>query len=116
MSRPVPPHRDAYRWFCPITTRWHDNDVYQHVNNTIYYSFFDTVINEYLIREGGLDFEHGEIVGLASGHQAYKNALRVVEAQTADLRRQLTRLRKTLREHGGSTRRLAPRGCKKRRR
>jgi hypothetical protein len=58
----------------------------------------------------------GEIVGLASGHQAYKNALRVVEAQTADLRRQLTRLRKTLREHGGSTRRLAPRGCKKRRR
>ena len=43
------PHRLA------IPTRWHDNDVYGHVNNVDYYAFFDTVINAWLIREGGLD-------------------------------------------------------------
>jgi acyl-CoA thioester hydrolase len=44
--------RDAYRHFLPITTRWMDNDVYGHVNNVVYYSYFDTVVNEYLIRAG----------------------------------------------------------------
>ena len=42
-----------------------DNDIYGHVNNVVYYSYFDTVINEYLIREGGLDIANGEVVGLA---------------------------------------------------
>ena len=63
MSRPVPSHRDAYRWFCPITTRWHDNDIYGHVNNVTYYSYFDTVANTYLIEQGGLDIHTGETVG-----------------------------------------------------
>jgi acyl-CoA thioester hydrolase len=63
MSRPVPSPRDAYRWFCPITTRWHDNDIYGHVNNVTYYSYFDTVANTYLIEEGGLDIHHGDTVG-----------------------------------------------------
>ena len=63
MSRPVPSHRDAYRWFCPITTRWHDNDIYGHVNNVTYYSYFDTVANTYLIEQGGLDIHHGDTVG-----------------------------------------------------
>ena len=40
-----------------------DNDVYGHVNNVVYYSYFDTVINEYLIREGGLDIHGGEVIG-----------------------------------------------------
>ena len=47
-----------------ITTRWKDNDVYGHVNNVEYYSYFDTVINEYLIAEGGLDIHGGEAIGL----------------------------------------------------
>ncbi|MBU6489246.1 MAG: acyl-CoA thioesterase [Burkholderiales bacterium] len=64
MSKPTPASRDAYRHFLPITTRWMDNDVYGHVNNVVYYSYFDTVVNEYLIRAGVLDFERGETIGL----------------------------------------------------
>ena len=52
-------------WFAAITTRWMDNDVYGHVNNVVYYSFFDTVINRYLIEHGGLDIHDGAIIGLA---------------------------------------------------
>ena len=49
-----------------IPTRWKDNDVYGHVNNVEYYSFFDTVINAYLIREGGLDIHRGQVIGLCA--------------------------------------------------
>jgi acyl-CoA thioester hydrolase len=52
------PHRLA------IQTRWKDNDVYGHVNNAEYYSYFDTAINAWLIREGGLDIERGAVIGL----------------------------------------------------
>jgi acyl-CoA thioester hydrolase len=62
MTRHVPSPRTAYRHFLPITTRWMDNDVYGHVNNVIYYSYFDTVVNEYLIRAGVLDVEHGATI------------------------------------------------------
>lgn len=62
MSREVP-SRDDYRVFYPITTRWMDNDIYGHVNNVTYYSYFDTVANRYLIEEGGLDISDGTIVG-----------------------------------------------------
>ena len=48
-----------------IPTRWKDNDVYGHVNNVEYYSYFDTVINDYLIRAGGLDIHAGAVIGLA---------------------------------------------------
>ena len=64
MSKPTPAARDGYRHFLPITTRWMDNDVYGHVNNVVYYSYFDTVVNEYLIRAGVLDIEHGQTIGL----------------------------------------------------
>ena len=57
------PVRDDYRHFQPITTRWHDNDAYGHVNNVTYYSFFDTAVNIYLIEQGGLDIHDGEVVG-----------------------------------------------------
>jgi acyl-CoA thioester hydrolase len=63
-SRPEPPRRAEYVAFRPITTRWMDNDVYGHVNNVVYYSFFDTVVNGQLIAAGVLDFERGETVGL----------------------------------------------------
>ena len=57
--------RENYRHFLAIPTRWMDNDVYGHVNNVIYYSYFDTVINDYLIAAGGLDFSGGGVVGIA---------------------------------------------------
>jgi acyl-CoA thioester hydrolase len=64
MTKHAPAPRTAYHHFLPITTRWMDNDVYGHVNNVVYYSYFDTVVNEYLIRAGVLDVEHGETIGL----------------------------------------------------
>jgi acyl-CoA thioester hydrolase len=51
--------RAAYPHFLSIPTRWLDNDVYGHVNNVQYYAFFDTVINRWLIEEGGLDIQRG---------------------------------------------------------
>ncbi|MDX1992453.1 MAG: thioesterase family protein [bacterium] len=59
------PARSAFPHFLNIPTRWMDNDIYGHVNNALYYSFFDTVINHYLITEGGLDIHTGTIIGLA---------------------------------------------------
>ncbi|MDH1235290.1 acyl-CoA thioesterase [Stutzerimonas stutzeri] len=55
--------RRDYKHFQPITTRWHDNDIYGHVNNVVYYGFFDTAVNNYLIQQGGLDIQDGGIVG-----------------------------------------------------
>lgn len=79
--------RSAYKHFLKIPTRWKDNDVYQHVNNVVYYSFFDTVINEYLIREGGLDFEHGNIVGLAiETHCSFHKPIQFPQVVDAGLR------------------------------
>jgi len=56
--------RASYPHFRRIPTRWMDNDVYGHVNNVVYYSFFDTVVNQYLIEAGVLNFESGAVVGL----------------------------------------------------
>ena len=59
-----------------ITTRWKDNDVYGHVNNVEYFSYFDTVINQYLIREGGRDIHRGPVIGLCvESHCAFKAPL-----------------------------------------
>ncbi|WP_017938497.1 acyl-CoA thioesterase [Zestomonas thermotolerans] len=55
--------RSDYRHFQPITTRWHDNDLYGHVNNVVYYSYFDSAVNTYLIERGGLDIHTGQVVG-----------------------------------------------------
>jgi acyl-CoA thioester hydrolase len=70
-----------------IPTRWKDNDVYGHVNNVDYYSYFDTVINEYLIRQGGLDILRGPVIGLcAESHCAFTAALVFPEPVEAGLR------------------------------
>ena len=61
-ARPDP--RSAYRHFLPIQTRWSDNDAYGHVNNVVYYGWFDTVVNAYLIDAGALDIARGPVVGL----------------------------------------------------
>ncbi len=63
-DRPTPAHRDAYRWFTGITTRWHDNDVYGHVNNVVYYAWFDTVVNRYLMEAGVLMPQESPAIGL----------------------------------------------------
>ena len=62
--RPQPEPRSAYRVFRPIGTRWSDNDVYGHVNNVVYYSWFDTAVNAHLIEHGALDIHHGTTIGL----------------------------------------------------
>ena len=63
MTDGKPIHRDDYKYFHPITTRWMDNDVYGHVNNVIYYSYFDTTANQYLIEHGGLNIHNAPIAG-----------------------------------------------------
>ncbi|CAG9230665.1 putative 4-hydroxybenzoyl-CoA thioesterase [Paraburkholderia sabiae] len=64
MNKPALAPRTAYPHFLAIGTRWMDNDIYGHVNNVVYYSYFDTVVNEYLIRTGALDIEHSTTIGL----------------------------------------------------
>jgi acyl-CoA thioester hydrolase len=79
--------RDGYRHFLPLTTRWKDNDIYGHVNNVEYYSYFDTVINSYLIREGGLDIHQGPMIGLcAESHCRFLCELVFPETIDAGLR------------------------------
>ena len=63
-SKPQPEGRAGYRAFRPITTRWMDNDAYGHVNNVVYYSWFDTAVNAHLIEQGVLDIHAGETIGL----------------------------------------------------
>jgi acyl-CoA thioester hydrolase len=65
-QRPVPENRSAFPHFCPITTRWMDNDAYLHVNNVAYYSFFDTAVNDYLIQGGVLDLRRSTVTGLVA--------------------------------------------------
>ncbi|SAL31122.1 thioesterase family protein [Caballeronia sordidicola] len=87
MSRPVPATRAAYPHFLPINTRWSDNDLYGHVNNVVYYSYFDTVVNEYLIRKGALDPESGKTIGLVvETHCSYFASLAFPERIDAGLR------------------------------
>jgi len=64
MSKTTPHLRPAYRHFLAIPTRWMDNDVYRHVNNVVYYSYFDTAVNHYLIEQDVLDIEHSPVIGL----------------------------------------------------
>jgi acyl-CoA thioester hydrolase len=63
-ERPAPTPRTHYRHFLEIPTRWSDNDAYAHVNNVVYYSYFDTVVNEYLIARGVLEIERSPVIGL----------------------------------------------------
>jgi len=62
--KPQPQSRSAYPVFRTIGTRWMDNDVYGHVNNVVYYGWFDTAVNAHLIEQGALDIHAGEVIGL----------------------------------------------------
>ncbi len=70
-----------------VQTRWKDNDVYGHVNNVEFYSYFDTAINQWLIAEGGLDIEGGEVIGVcAESHCEFSAALAFPDAVDVHLR------------------------------
>jgi acyl-CoA thioester hydrolase len=62
--RATPMARAAFAHFRSITTRWMDNDIYGHINNVQYYSFFDTAVNGFLIENGALDPNSGDVIGL----------------------------------------------------
>jgi acyl-CoA thioester hydrolase len=86
-SFPAVTTRAEYPHLLAIPTRWDDNDVYGHVNNVRYYAFFDTVINTFLIREGGLDILEGDAIGLcAESHCAFTAPLAFPETVEAGLR------------------------------
>ena len=79
--------RSDFKHFLTIPTRWMDNDIYGHVNNVVYYSYFDTVINEYLIRAGGLDIHGGKVIGVcAESNCSFKAAFAFPEPVEAGLR------------------------------
>ncbi len=86
-QRPEPQPRGAYRLFLPITTRWGDNDVYGHINNVIYFSYFDTAVNRYLVDTGALDIHAGTTIGLVvQTHCDYFSPLAFPQALEAGLR------------------------------
>ncbi len=79
--------RDKYAHFQTISTRWKDNDLYGHVNNVEYYSFFDTVINRWLIQNGELDIHKGEVIGVcAESSCKFHSSIAFPDAVEAGLR------------------------------
>jgi acyl-CoA thioester hydrolase len=86
-DRPAPRPRSDFRRFRPIATRWMDNDAYGHVNNVVYYSWFDTAVNGHLIEAGVLDIHHGSVIGLVVETQCrYFAPLAFPEAVEAGLK------------------------------
>jgi acyl-CoA thioester hydrolase len=78
---------DDYRYWQSVPTRWKDNDVYGHVNNAVHYSLMDTVINDWLIREGGLDIHDGAQIGLCvQSHCDYSESVSFPDTLDVGLR------------------------------
>ena len=87
MDRPTALPASAFAHFSDITTRWIDNDVYGHINNVVYYEFFDTVVNGYLIAQGALDIANGAVIGLVvETHCNYFRPIAFPDAIRAGLR------------------------------
>jgi acyl-CoA thioester hydrolase len=95
--KPEPEGRAGYKAFRTITTRWMDNDAYGHVNNVVYYSWFDTAVNAHLIEQGALDVHAGGTIGLVietqcnyfapvAFPQAVEAGLRVAKIGTSSVR------------------------------
>ena len=85
--RAPPSTRADYVHFRPHTTRWSDNDVYGHVNNVVYYGYFDSAVNLYLIREGGLSIIDSPVIGVvAESSCRYREAVRYPETLRAGVR------------------------------
>jgi len=87
MNEPTPfTQRTDYRHFISISTRWMDNDIYGHVNNVQYYSYFDTAVNRYLIDQAVLDIHQGEVIGLVvENHCQYYHSIAFPEEVTAGI-------------------------------
>jgi acyl-CoA thioester hydrolase len=84
--RDTPKTRQDFKHFYPITTRWTDNDAYGHVNNVVYYLWFDTVVNQFLISHGTLDIHEGDAIGLViESHCNYFSPVTFPEPVTAGL-------------------------------
>ena len=82
-----PKTRDDFCHFLAMTTRWADNDVYGHVNNVVYYQWFDTVVNEFLIKNDTLDTQNGEAIGLVvETHCNYFSSIAFPDRIVAGLR------------------------------
>ena len=87
LNRPIAQTREAYRHFHSVSTRWSDNDAYGHVNNVVYYSYFDTVVNRYLIEAGVLDVQRSPVIGLVvETHCNYFASLTFPQVVDAGLR------------------------------
>ena len=85
--RPQSEFRSAYKAFRSIGTRWSDNDVYGHINNVVYYSWFDTAVNGLLIESGAIDIHSGPVIGLVVETQCnYFAPLTFPEAVVAGIR------------------------------
>ncbi len=105
VERPMPATREMFHHFSPIQTRWSDNDSYGHVNNVVYYAYFDTVVNDYLIARGALDIESGAVIGLvvetgchyfaaAAFPDALQAGMRVVHLGNSSVRYEIAIFRK----------------------
>jgi acyl-CoA thioester hydrolase len=70
-ARVQPLARSDFKVFRPIQTRWADNDVYGHVNNVVYYSWFDTAVNGWLVEGDALDIHNGHVIGLVVHTQCH---------------------------------------------
>ncbi|MGB0389483.1 MAG: acyl-CoA thioesterase [Ardenticatenaceae bacterium] len=79
--------RENYQYFLQIPTRWRDNDIYGHVNNAVYYAYFDTVIGHYLVTKGQLDYVNDHVVGFAIESKCqFKRAIAFPDVVEAGLR------------------------------
>jgi len=86
-TRPEPEGREGFPHFEALTTRWMDNDIYGHLNNVVYYSLFDTAVNQYLIRAGALDIHAGAVIGLVvETHCNFFDSLAFPQAVDAGIR------------------------------
>lgn len=84
---PAAETRDKYRRFLPIATRWSDNDIYGHLNNVVYYEFFDTAVNDFLIYEGKLDIHQSpSIAVVVETHCQYRRSISFPDLVEAGLR------------------------------
>jgi len=87
MSRKPPGRRADYRYFQPITTRWKDNDLFGHVNNVEYLSFFDTALTVFEMKHAGIDLIHGAIrCVMAETSCRYHSSVSFPDALTVGLR------------------------------
>ncbi len=87
VAHPQPEPKSAYKAFRNIATRWSDNDLYGHVNNAVYYSWFDTAVNGLLIEQGAIDIHAGPVIGLVVATQCnYFAPLAFPQALVAGIR------------------------------